>query len=156
MHARILFLLALTVAVPASVASVFLTAPAKPCFVAGGTAYEFADNRAANLTVRIDNQAAHPALRLQAVDDPAAADFVLVDDGAADTACTGVGRIMRIRLDNAARQPDLIVALSRAPAATKIYVHSAHYSVPEAAALFAALRQTAGDIASHPAVATRD
>ena len=75
---------------------------------------------------------------MQLVDDSAAADFVLIDDGDAVNACTGLTAIQSIRLDPAAVNADLTVSLSRAPAAYKIYVRSASFSQQGAAALFAA------------------
>ncbi|MDI1344971.1 MAG: hypothetical protein PSV22_12835, partial [Pseudolabrys sp.] len=59
------------------------TAATKPCFVAGDAGYQLSTNTSAAHIVRIDNTAAHPDLRMQLVDDPAAADFVLVDDSGA-------------------------------------------------------------------------
>ena len=55
--------------------------------------------------MRIDNTAASPSLRMQVVDDPAAADFVLVDDGDAADACKAATAIKSIRLDPAAPTP---------------------------------------------------
>ncbi len=78
--------------------------------------------------MRINNAAPHPNLRLQLVDDPATADFVLVDDGDSSAACHDSGPVKSIRLDAAAAKPDLTVALSRKPAPYKIYVRSAAYS----------------------------
>jgi fructose-specific component phosphotransferase system IIB-like protein len=132
-------LLALIVAVPAAAAATYFTAhpsPQQPCFVAGDTAYRMSDGAPATYTVRIDDTAAHPSLRLQIVDDPAAADFVLVDDSDTAGACQNIGHVKSVRLDPAAKTPDLTVALSRAPAAHKIYVKSASFTEQDAAALF--------------------
>ncbi len=106
---------------------------------------------AANITVRIDNAAARPNLRMQIVDDPAAADFVLIDDGDTGDACQGA--VETIRLDNKAGNPDLTVALSRAAAGYKIYVRSARFSAQDAAALFAVMWR---DARGAGAVAARD
>ena len=141
---RIVSLLALAIAVPAAAAAnSFFAAPVKPCFVAGTHAYRIAANGSANVTVRIDNAAPHPNLRLQLVDDPATADFVLVDDGDSTAACRDSGVVKSIRLDAAAAKPDLTVALSRKPAPYKLYVRSAAYSAQDAAALFAVMRRDA-------------
>ena len=142
---HIVSLLAIAVAIPAATASaLFATSTgARPCFVAGNTGYEVIVGGAADTTVRIDNAAADPSLRLQLVDDPAAADFVLVDDGDAVKACQAVAAIKRVRLDQAASAPDLTVALSRDPAETKIYVRSASFTEQGAAALYAAIWQNA-------------
>lgn len=139
-------LMVLIVAVPAAAAGSFFAASQspssdRPCFVTGSAAYRLSTDASADYTVRIDNAAAAPSLRLQIVDDPAAADFVLVDDGDAGHACTAATAISSIRVDPAALAPDLTVALSRAQADTKIYVHSAHYTEQDAAALFAVIWQ---------------
>ena len=136
-------LLVLIVAVPAATAGSFFSLSAKPCFIDGAAGYRISDSASANFTVRIDNTAAQPNLRMQLVDDCAAADFVLVDDGDAVNACTGATAIKSIRLDPAAANADLTVNLSRAPAAYKIYVRSASFSQQDAAALFAVIWQTA-------------
>jgi hypothetical protein len=81
---------------------------------------------------------------MQLVDDSAAADFVLVDDSDTVNACICVSAIRSIRLDPGAANPDLTVALSRQPAAYKIYVRSASFSQQDAAVLFAVIWKTAG------------
>ena len=129
--------------IPAATAGSFFASSAKPCFIAGNAGYRISDSASANFTVRLDNTAAQPNLRMQLVDDSAAADFVLVDDGDAVNACTGATAIKSIRLDPAAANADLPVTLSRAPAAYKIYVRSASFSQQDAAALFAVIWQTA-------------
>ncbi len=137
-------LLVLAAAIPATTAGSFFAPSERPCLVAGASGYRISDSAAADLTVRIDNAAENPNLRMQLVDDAAAADFVLVDDG--DTgACTA--DVHSIRLDPAAAKADLTVVLSRTPAAYKIYVHSSRFSQRDAAALFAAIWQNAGRIA---------
>lgn len=137
---RIAALLVLAAAIPATAASSFFTASEKPCFAAGAASYRISHGAAADITVRIDNAAAQPDLRMQIIDDAAAADFVLVDDGDR-AACTSAVR--SIRLDSAAAKADLTVSLSRAPADYKIYVRSTGFSQQDAAALFAVLWQTA-------------
>ena len=128
--------------------SLFTSAP-RPCFVAGGHAYRIADSGHATVTVRVDDTAQNPDMRMQLVNNPATADFVLVDDGGSTAACRSVGAIKSIRLDAGAAksgngdQPDLTVALSQAPAPYKIYVRSSHYTPKDAAALFAVMRQDA-------------
>jgi len=144
-------LLVLAAAIPAATgAASFFTSSAPnhaPCFFAGDTGYRIS-NADADLTVRIDNASAAPDLRLQLTDDAAAADFVLVDDGDAGSACAGATAIRTVSRDPQEGRADLTVALSRAPAPYKIYVHSAAFSQQDAAALFAAIwrssRKTAG------------
>ena len=133
-------LLVLAAAIPATAAGSYFTASEKPCFAAGAASYCISDSASADITVRIDNAAAQPDLRMQIIDDAAVADFMLVDDGDS-TACSGAVR--SIRLDSGAAKADLTVSLSRAPADYKIYVRSAGFSQQDAAALFAVLRQAA-------------
>jgi hypothetical protein len=145
-RAHIGLMLALVMAVPAAAGGAFFTsdftsggkfAAAKPCYLLSA-------NASAAHIVRIDNTAAHPDVRMQLVDDPAAADFVLVDDSDASPACQGVSMIESIHIDAAAAKPDLTIALSRDPADYKIYLHSDHYTEQDAAALAAVIRQKAG------------
>jgi len=136
-------LLGLIVAVPAAAAGSFFSSNAKPCFIAGSSGYRFSDSAAADFTVRIAGTAAAPSLRLQLVDDAAAADFVLVDDTDTVNACTDAAAVQSIRLDPAARNADLTVVLSRQPADYKIYVRSAVFSEQDAAALFAVIWKSA-------------
>ena len=140
-------LMVLVVAVAATTAGSFFTSSIRPCFIAGNAGYEISANGPADITVRIDNAATKPNLRMQLTDDAAAADFVLVDDGDAASDCTGAAAIQNIRLDPAAADADLTVALSRAPADYKIYVRSARFSQQDAAALFAVIWQNAGKTA---------
>ncbi len=136
-------LLVLIVAVPAATASSFFSSNAKPCVIAGASGYQISDSATANFTVRIVSAAAKPSLRLQLVDDAAAADFVLVDDSDTVNACTGAAAVQSIRLDPAAPDADLTVVLSRQPADYKIYVRSANFSEQDAAALFAVIWKNA-------------
>ena len=136
-------LLVLVVAIPAATAGSFFASSDKPCVITGDSGYQISDSASANFTVRIDNAAAQSDLRMQLVDDAAAADFVLVDDGDAVNACTDAAAIKSIRLDPGAAKADLTVALSRASADYKIYVRSASFSQQDAAALFAVIWQNA-------------
>ena len=136
-------LLVLIVAIPAATAGSLFSSSAPPCFIAGASGYRISNSATANVTVRIDNTAAKPDLRLQLVDDPAAADFVMVDDSDTVAACTDANAVQTIRLDPQAANADLTVTLSRAPAAYKIYVRSASFSEQDAAALFAVIWNSA-------------
>lgn len=140
--------MALIIAVPAAIAGSFFTSNAKPidgkpCFITGNAGYQLSAGTSANFTVRIDNAAPNQSLRMQLVDDPSAADFVLVDDGDSGDACNTATAVSSIRLDPAAAKPDLTVTLSRTAADYKIYVRSASYTEQDAAALFAVIWQTA-------------
>ena len=154
---QIVVLLTLAAAVPGATAASYFgfsgKPAAKPCFVAGNAGYQLSAAANARHIVRIDNDAALPHLRMQLVDDPAAAEFVLVDDNDASLACTGVSTVESIRIDPAAAKPDFVVAVSRAPADYKIYLHSKNYNEQDAAALAAVIRQTAGKTGSLRTVA---
>jgi fructose-specific component phosphotransferase system IIB-like protein len=152
---HLISLAVLAAALPAATAGSFSPSAGKSCFIAGSSGYLVSANRRADFTVRIDNAAPHPDLRMQLVDTPADADFVLVDDREAANACAGATSVKRIRVDEGARDPDMTVALSRQAAAYKIYVRSAHYSDADAAALFAAMWQDAGKSAPVRRVAER-
>ena len=139
-------LLVLAAAIPAATAS-FFASSGTPCIIAGASGYRITDSATAIFTARIDNMAAKPDLRLQLVDDSAASDFVLIDDSDSVNACASASAVQSIRLDPQAAHADLTVALSRAPAAYKIYARSANFSQQDAAALFAVIWKTAGKIA---------
>lgn len=134
-------LLALTIAVPAAAAGAYFASRPNsgPCFIAGAAAYRISNSAAATYTVRVDNDLSAASLRMQLVDNPAAADFVLVDDSDAHEACDAANEIKSIRVDPSAPRPDMTVALSRAPADYKIYVKSASFSAQDAAAMFAVI-----------------
>ena len=145
-------LLIAAIAISAAAANAYFTEPEKPCFVSGAHAYRIADAKDANVTVRVNKTAAHPSMRMQLVNDPATANFVLVDDDDNTVACRSTGAVKSIRLDANAAKPDLTVALSGQTAPYKIYVHSAHYTPQDAAALFAVMRLDA----RVPKLAARD
>ena len=164
-RSHIAALLVLIVAVPAAAGSFFSSSGGDaPCFRAGNTGYRLSSS-GTDLIVRIDNKAAHPDLRMQAVDDPAEADFVLVDDGEAGNVCAGAASIRSVRHDGTAK-PDLTVALSRQNATEnatagnadtyKIYVHSARFSAEDAATVFAAMWRTDHPGGFRNTVAVRD
>lgn len=131
-------LLGLVVAMPGAAAGVYFGKGITPrCFIAANGTYRLSDGAAADYIVRIDNAAANPSLRLQIVDDAASADFVLVDDNNGADIC--MSSAQSVRIDPIAQTPDIIVALSHAPADKKIYVQSARFSARDAAALFAVI-----------------
>ncbi len=158
-RAHMISLMALVIAVPAATAGSFFSSSAKPindkpCFNAGNVGYEISAGAAANYTVRIDNTGPSPSLRMQIVGDPAAAHFVLVDDGATE-ACTMASSIKTIRLDPAAATPDLTVALSRTAGDYKVFVQSASFTEQDAAALFAVIWQNTRKTGAGLAFATQ-
>lgn len=151
-------LVTLLLAVSAAAGSSFFAGQnIDPCFITGGAGYRIADHGPASYTVRIDNAAQHPGLRLQVVDDPAAADFMLIDDSGSAGSCRDAANVNNIRINAGVANPDLTVSLSRAPARHKIYVRSANFSERDAAALFAVMWRNAqaGPAASRK-IAARD
>ena len=142
-RAHFISLMAVVIAIPAATAaSSFLSSDAtadKPCFAAGNAAYEVSRGASADYTVRIDNTAVSPSLRMQIVDDPAAADFVLVDEDDAAQVCKEAASIKTIRIDAAAAAPDVTVSMTRSAADYKVFVKSATFTDEDAAALFAVI-----------------
>ncbi|HEY0302142.1 MAG TPA: hypothetical protein VGC36_12435, partial [Rhizomicrobium sp.] len=152
-HAHVAVLLILAAIVPGATAASYFTLgdktmTAKPCFVAGNAGYQLTANGTARHIVRIDNAAAQPHLRMQLVSDPAAAEFVLVDESDASLTCECVPTIESIRIDATAAKPDLIVSVSREPADYRVYLHSASFDEQDAAALAAVIWQTASKTGS--------
>jgi hypothetical protein len=136
--------MAMIVAVPVATAGTYFggigkSSDANPCFIAGSAGYRLTDAKSANHIIRIDNSAAKPSLRMQLVDNPAQADFVLVDDADSAGTCKSASKIESIHLDPAAARPELTVTVSRAPADYKIFVRSAQFTGEDAAALFAVM-----------------
>jgi hypothetical protein len=154
---HLISLMALVIAVPAATAGSFLSSGssgAAPCFAASNATYRLSGDAAADYTVRIDNAAVSPSLRMQMVDDPAAADFVLVDDGDASAACKAAGSIKTIRVDAAAAEPDVTVAMTQTAADYKVFVKSSNFSEQDAAALFAVIWRSARKTGAGLAFAT--
>jgi hypothetical protein len=133
----------LALAAPAG-AEALRSADAVPCFTAGAAAYRVSGNaEPADYTVRVDHAAGVLAdLRMQFVDDPTDADFVLVDDapGGDANACPAAADIKSIRITDDETRPDVTVSVDdgRTPD-YRVYVHSAQYSHAEAAALLAVM-----------------
>lgn len=146
-RSHIIALLALAVAVPAAgaAANSLLSAPEGPCFIAGTTGYRLTATSRADYTIRIDNEASRPDLTVELVSDPAAADFVLVDDGDRAHGCDNAATVRTIRLDHAAAEPDLTIALTQQPGTGRfrIYAQAAGFSGQDAAALFAVVWKSA-------------
>src|ERR1700721_994394 len=127
LHKSIWFALAIALPITAQGFQAFRSAPA-PCFAAGSATYRVsATAPKPDYDVKIDNRAAHPDLHLQLTDDPAAADFVLVDDfdAAATNACCTSLPLKTIRVDDDAPRPDLTISLAGGAAAPG-FKRSAH------------------------------
>ncbi len=132
-------LLGLVVAVPAA-AQAFLPPADHRCFTAGTASYQLSASAAApDYKVKIDNRAVHPDLRLQLVNEPTTADFVLVDDlDAADGDACNASALRTIRIDDGEKRPDLTISVAADVEAPdfKLYVRSLRFSHEDAAALF--------------------
>jgi hypothetical protein len=142
---KILLLLSPLALAPAA-AYPFFGSTAKPlCFSAGAATYQLSAHAVApDYRVRIDDAAARPDLRMQAVDRPELADFVIADeDGAAEEQDCAAGAKV-IRTDAGEGAADVTVSLAAgAQADFKIYVRSQRYSERDAAALLAAMWKAA-------------
>ena len=131
------------IGVPAAAHSTF--APADDlCFASGAATYRLAPKAASpDYRGKIDNSAPRPDLRIQLVDRPEIADFVLADDfGAAPgNACRSSVPAKTIKVDAETQAPDVTVNLSpgNTSADYKIYVHSVRYSHQDVAALLATI-----------------
>jgi len=151
-------LITLLLAVSAAAGSSFFAGQSIDlCFITGGAGYRISDRGPASYTVHVDNAAPHPGLRLQVVDNPGKADFMLIDDSGSAGNCRDAATVNNIRVNFGVADPDLTVALSRAPAKHRIYVRSASFSARDAAALFAVMWRNAkaGPATGHK-VAARD
>jgi len=137
---RVLLLLLLAVAIPATAQTFGLTlglTEPPACLVLGNTSYRIAaPGTRADYTVRIDS-AASPDIRIALSDTPDDADLVLVDDGDEAPGCGSRGAVTHVKID--AEAPDLIVgvAAGSAPADYRIYVRSRELEPVAAAALYA-------------------
>lgn len=131
------------IAVPAA-AHTYFAAPEGPCFASGAATYRMSPSASApDYRIRVESHAARPDLRMQTVDRPELADFVLADDSgpAEANACRSSTLTKTIRVDAEAQAPDVTVMLN-ADAANpdyKIYVHSVRFSHQDAAALLAVM-----------------
>jgi hypothetical protein len=138
---RIIAALLLAVAIPAT-AQTFdfsLGAAAPACLSNGNASYRAVSGAArADVTVRLDPAAIAPDIRIQIVDSPDAADFVLVDDGDTPPVCPPTG-VKTVKIGAAA--PDVVAQITATNGADyRIYVRSRWLSPETAAALFAAAR----------------
>ena len=130
--------------VAATAAPSFFHTPAALCFTSGSATYQLAPTAVApDYRIRIDNGAAHPDLRMQPVDRPEIADFVLADDFGfrGQDACRAAFTLKTVKVVGEGETPDVTVALTSASgmADHRIYVHSGRFSYQDAAALLAAL-----------------
>jgi hypothetical protein len=135
------------IAAPAAAYSM-MAVPPKPqpvsnCFASGTSTYQIVTNAAApDYRIRIDSAVAHPDLRMQLVDRPEHADFVLVDDFSGEpSTCRSSTPVRIVTLDGASGKPDVTVQLSAdsKSADYRLYVRSARFSQQDAAALLAAM-----------------
>ena len=135
------------IAAPVAAHSAFST-PEPLCFADGVATYRLAPAAwLPDFRVRFDNDAPRPDLRMQLVDRPEIADFVLVDDygGRPSAACRSSVLVKTVKVDAAAKSPDVTVALSADVAAPhyRVYVHSVRFSHQDAAAFLAAMWKVA-------------
>ena len=142
---KILLALAL-LAVPAvgTAAHSFLAIPESLCFASGAATYRISPAATSpDYRVRIDNAAPRPDLRMQLVDRPEIADFVLADDfGASERgACRSSVPVRTVKVDTETDAPDVTVVLSTDATGSdyRIYVHSVRFSHQDAAGLLAAM-----------------
>jgi hypothetical protein len=131
------------VVVPVAAHSSFAPSTDTRCFNSGAATYRIEDRTATpDFRIQIASNAPRPDLRMQLVDSPEIADFVLVDDFSAggETPCRAALPVRTVTLDGST-SPDVTVNLSADSGAAdyRIYVHSIRYSQRDAAALLAAM-----------------
>lgn len=139
-----ILLLAAAVAIPAAAYSSLAPRRQPLCFASGSATYRIAPETATpDFRVKIAADASSADLRMQLVDRPEIADFVLVDDFSAETQrpCRSSVAMRTVGIEHGEMAPDVVVALSADAGAAdyKIYVHSLRYSQQDAAALLAAM-----------------
>jgi hypothetical protein len=140
---HILAVLALAAAVPAAAAaagSFFSTSfapPDGPCFVSGQTGYRLSSATRADYTVRV--APADADLVVELVNDPTAADFILIDDNSDIRSCERASAVRTVRLGSAGADADLTIAVTSEPGMghLRVYAQAAGVSAQDAAALFA-------------------
>lgn len=122
-------------------AHVLFDRPASTCFKIGNLAYEIsAPTRDADLRIRLDNAADRPDIAIRLIDDPAQADFVLVDDTARTQSCQSGTRRRLVSIGQDVPSPHLTIRVSRQTQAgdRTLYFDSEALSQEQAAALVAA------------------
>jgi hypothetical protein len=130
---------------PPAVAHTYFAAPQISCFSTGTAAYQVSSAAPApDYRVRIENHVQGADLRVQLVDSPAMADFVLIDDVVVGPGNSCGSLVKTISLASGVRPPDMIVGLAQdaASADYKLFVRSARFSQHDAAALFAVMTMT--------------
>lgn len=114
------------------------------CFTSGAATYQIAPGATSpDFRVKVASDAPRPDLRMQLVDRPELADFVLVDDFSTPepAPCRSATPIRTVSVIHDSAPPDVTVRLAADNSAAdyKIYVHSVRYSQQDAAAILAAM-----------------
>lgn len=141
---RKFLVLAAVVAIPAAAHSIVVSTP-DLCIANGTATYRLAPTAAApDFRVRVVHDALRPDLRIQIVDRPELADFVIVDDFISrteSTACRTTIPARTVKVDTETQTPDLVVNLAPdvADPDQRVYVRSMRHSAQDAAALLAAM-----------------
>jgi hypothetical protein len=151
-----LIVLVFVAAIPAAAAPYFPAGRATPpktyttafaktapplCFNSGATTYELSSLASVpDFSVKFDDQATRPDLRIGLVDGVAAADFTLVDDAMDGHACETDAAVKTVKIVSHGPS-DVVISLTRdlANADFKLFVHSVRFNHRDAAALFAAM-----------------
>lgn len=115
------------------------------CFANGAATYQISAVSTPDYRVRFDKTAAEADLRMQLVDRPEIADFVLADDfgPSPGSACRSTVPVKTVKVDPESNKPDVTVAITPEDADYKVYVHSARFSHQHAAALLAVMWKVA-------------
>lgn len=133
------------------VAGVDLTSGPRPCIAFGQTSLQIAASWRAQSFVSFTDDPAAATVRVQIVDNPAMADFAVVDDADTpdSTSCetTEATRLIGVTATASASTP--VIYLSRDNGADyRIYVESKTFTVQDAAALVVSAHQAPARLAA--------
>lgn len=135
-------LLVLVASIPAVIPP--LLAPSRDvCFTAGSVTYRLSHGAASpDYRVRVDNTEPRPDLWVRLVDRAEIAELVLADDigSSAGDMCTTRGVMRTVTIVDGASDVTIHVSREAHDADIALYVHSAHISDADAAALLALMR----------------
>jgi hypothetical protein len=115
-----------------------LSPPAQPCILLGNTSVQMATaSWQPQIRLSFTDNPADATVRVQIVDDPAEADFTVVDDGESigPTACSSTAATRYIGVTKIASALQPRIFLSREPGDFRIFVQSKTFSAQAAAAL---------------------
>jgi hypothetical protein len=112
------------------------------CYSSENATYKLVKSGPADVRIRIEANNRTADLRIQIVEQPEIADFIIADDSDEAVDPCGAGkRLTTLRADENEPRPDVVVMLSHRPEAAdyKVFVRSEKYGPQDAAAFLAAM-----------------